>query len=325
MRHFAVRLHSRSLQRLVTVILRKHSDACFRVGWWFRIVQLSTTPRGDSDKEFDASSSVNFVTVEIKMSGDEIGGATLILLGIAIIVCCFWITLRPIAPVALLDRFPGPVTIGVSIPKNLLFFVLSAPLLFGAILCISSSATLANGMMHGHFRGQLLPRLLVLMHLARDTQQALAQIGWAVVVFIGIGSFRFIRKLALSVTGSWGLKLDQEGFNARTLRTNRRWLWRDVGDFDSVAVSSITRQQYRMMPNLRRCLIFNDYRGPDSPVEWLRATGRNRGLREGYEYSAEDLAVIMSAWRKKALEKPRSTSTPLAFDSHTDVTGDETR
>jgi hypothetical protein len=133
--------------------------------------------------------------------------------------------------------------------------------------------------------------------------EALVEIGWAMVALFGVGALLIIRKLALSATGSTGLTLDEDGFTVRTLKLNERHRWQDVGDFDSLAVSRFIRRRYQMVPLSKSCVIFNDYRAPESPIEWLRVTGRNRALREAYEYSAEDLAKALSTWRKEALEK----------------------
>jgi hypothetical protein len=241
-------------------------------------------------------------------------GTILMLLGTSIILYCSWVALRPAelkdasltnlkrtrgGPKALVDRFPGPVNIGVSIPKYLVLFAISCAFFAGAVAIIRSPETFAADS-HGRFRGEGLLHLLVFSHIARDRSQALAQVGWIAAALFGLGAFAIIFKLILSVTGSWGLTLDEEGFTVIALKGNKRHRWLDVGDFDSLAASKIFRRYG--IPFSKSCLVFNDYRAPDSPIKWLRLTGRNRALMEAYEYSGEDLALAMSAWRKQALE-----------------------
>ena len=76
-------------------------------------------------------------------------------------------------------------------------------------------------------------------------------------------------------------------------------------------IACITRQVMYQPPERRyamlfskSCVIFNDYLAPQSPIKWLQLAGRNRALMESYVHSTEDLAMAMSAWRKRASEKP---------------------
>jgi hypothetical protein len=226
-------------------------------------------------------------------------GTILMLFGVSIILYCSWAMFRG-GPNALEDRFPGPVTIGVSIPKYLVLFAICGAFVAGAIAIIRSPEIFAANI-HGRFRGEGLLHLLVFSHVARDMPQAIAQVECFAAPFFGLGAFASLVKLLLSVTGSWGLTLDEEGFTETFLKGSKRYRWLDVGDFESRAVSWTLRKRYGI-PLSKSCLIFNDYRAPDSPIKWLQLTGRNRALMEAYEYSAEDLAAAMSAWRKQALE-----------------------
>ena len=226
------------------------------------------------------------------------------LVGVTIIVYFSWVKQNRTGLNASLDHFPGPVTIGVSIPKYLAFLAGSSIFVAIAIAIIRSPETFAAAS-NGRGRGEAFLHFLVFSHVARDMPQALAEFGWIAAAFFGLGAFAIIVKPILSVTGLWGLTLDEEGFTVTALKSNKRYRWLDVGDFDSLAVSKTIRRRYAM-PLSKSCVIFNDYRAPDSPIEWLRLTGRNCALMEAYEYSAEDLAAAMSAWRKQALENRMS-------------------
>jgi len=196
----------------------------------------------------------------------------------------------------LVDRFPGPLTIGVSIPKYRTLLAVGCAFVALAVAIIHSP----EAFVPRHGRGVGLLHLLVLSHLARDMTQALTQFAWIAAAFFGFGALATFFKLALSVTGWCGLTLDEEGFAVLALKGQKRHRWLDVGDFDSLTLLKAIRQRYGILPE--SCLIFNDYRAPESSIKWLQLAGRNRALVEAYEYSAEDLAAVMSAWRKRALE-----------------------
>jgi hypothetical protein len=241
-------------------------------------------------------------------------GAILMLLGASIILYCSWVALRPGnlklnrgGPHVLADRFPGPVTIGVSIRKYLFLFAIGCAFVAGAIAIIRSSETLAASLAshHGPVRGRIFLHLLIILHLARNMAQAIAILGWVGLTLFGAGALFIILKLILSVWGSCGLTLDGDGFTsgAFTVRgkRNQRFRWLDIGDFDSLELSDTARKRYQVT----RCVIFNHYQAPESPIEWLRLTGRNRALVEAYQYPADDIAVLMSVWRRRALEASR--------------------
>jgi hypothetical protein len=205
----------------------------------------------------------------------------------------------------LLGRFPGPVTIGVSLPRHLALLVIACGFVAAGIAFVRSpetfSAAFATGH-HGSVRGESFLHLLISLHLVRDMPQALAVFGWMTLTFVGFGGLVITLKLILSVSGLWDLTLDRDGFTVRafTVRgeSNLRHRWLDVGDFDSLELSKSARKRY----GVRRCVIFHDYQAPESPIEWLRLTGRNRALVEAYRYPAKDLAELMSAWRSRAIE-----------------------
>jgi hypothetical protein len=201
----------------------------------------------------------------------------------------------------LLDQFPGPLMIGVSIPKYL--FVLAGAGVFVAmgIWFIQSAETIsaALGTSHGAVRGEGFLRLLILLRMARDMPQAVAELGWVAFIFGGVGALFGTVRLMCGVTGLWGLTLDREGFIVRALKRNICHNWAEVGDFDSLELPRSTR---RRMSLSKSCVVFNDYRAPESPIKWLRFAGRNRALIESYEYTAEVLAPAMSIWRERALE-----------------------
>jgi hypothetical protein len=143
-------------------------------------------------------------------------GTFLMLLGVSIILYCSWAMLRG-DPNALADRFPGPVTIGVSIPRYLVLFAICGAFAAEAIAIFLSPETFAVNT-HGRFRGEGLLHLLVFLHVARDKPQAIAQFGCFAAALSGVGALAWLVKPLLSITGSWGLTLDEEGFTETFLR-----------------------------------------------------------------------------------------------------------
>jgi hypothetical protein len=235
------------------------------------------------------------------------------LLGASIILYCSWVALRSGnlklnrgGPHALADRFPGPVTIGVSIRKYLFLLATGCAFVAVAIAIIRSSETLAASLATtDRVRGQIFLHLLIILHLAHNMAQAIAILGWVTLTLFGAGALFIILKLILSVWGSCGLTFDGDGFtsSAFTVRgkRNRRFRWLDIGDFDTLKLSDAARKRYQVT----RCVIFNHHQAPESPIEWLRPTGRNCALVEAYQYPADDIAVLMSVWRRRALEASR--------------------
>jgi hypothetical protein len=149
--------------------------------------------------------------------------------------------------------------------------------------------------LHSEVRGFL--QLLILLRVARDMPQALSEVGWFTIALFGFGALAVTRFILYGATGLLGLKLDKHGFIVKSLKRNIRHDWADVGDFDFLKVPNTVRR----WPLSRRCVMFNDYRSPESPIKWLRLNGRNRVLVESYEYPAEVLATVMSIWRERAL------------------------
>lgn len=152
---------------------------------------------------------------------------------------------------------------------------------------------------HAPFRGVGFLHLLVLLRVAHDMPQAIVELGWFELILGGVGVFGGTLTLMRGVTGVWGLTLDRDGFTAKSLKRSSRHNWADVGDFDTVKVPKTVRR----WPLARRCVMFNDYRAPESPVEWIRLTGRNRVLIGSYEYPAAVLATAMAIWRERALHE----------------------
>jgi hypothetical protein len=204
-------------------------------------------------------------------------------------------------PDTLLDRFPGPLTISVSIRKYLFALAMGGLFMALGIWFVSRPDAIAVTLKtsHGAVRGEGWLYLLILLRLARDMPQAIAEVGWFALISFGLADLFITGKLFLGVTGFWGLTLDGEGFTIIALKQNKRHLWVDVGDFESQERYRLGRRPMRFSKNF---LVFNDYRAPKSPIKWLQRSGRNRALVENYEYSPEELAVFMSAWRERALE-----------------------
>jgi len=200
---------------------------------------------------------------------------------------------------ALLDHFPGPLTIGFSIWRHLLVLPGASLFVVGGIWMIQSAGAIATTLASRHAQSGYLGllRLLIYLRAARDLPQAVAEAGAFVLIFGGLVALIVITSLVCSVAGLTGLTLDKNGFLVKGLKRNSRYGWADVGDFDTV---ELPRSRGRW-PLSMRCVMFNDYRAPETPIVWLRLAGRNRALVASYEYSAEVLASAMSIWREWAL------------------------
>jgi hypothetical protein len=196
---------------------------------------------------------------------------------------------------ALLAQFPGPLIIGLSVPKYLLLLTFAGIFIAGGVVFIRFSELFASSLTdsHGAVRGEGLLRLLVLLHVARDMREAIAEFGWVALAFGGFGGLNIVLKLVLGITGLCGLTLDREGFVVKDLRRSNYHRWSDVGDFDSLELPGIRVA--------RKYVVFNDYRAPETPDDFLRSIGRNRALIETYQCPAENLAVLMSVWREWAV------------------------
>jgi hypothetical protein len=194
---------------------------------------------------------------------------------------------------ALLARYPGPVSIGPSVPKLLLALTIAGVFIAIAVAFIRFPEffTASAGTSHGAVRGEWLFRLLILLGVARDMREALAEFGWAMLAFFGIIGLAGIVKIVPGVAGLYGLTLDGEGFVVEGLWRSTYHRWSDVGDFESRELPRAGSLGFG-----RERLVFNDYRAPKTPIEWLRLTGRNRALTERYQFPADDLAVLMSVW-----------------------------
>ena len=199
----------------------------------------------------------------------------------------------------LLDHYPGPVMIGISITRYLLAVAGMGAFIAAGIWFIHSARTLAPvfNSPHAPFRGEGFLYLLITLRLARDMPQAISELGWFAIALFGFGALAGTLRLVSGVIGLSGLTLDKNGFIVKGLKRNIRHDWADVGDFDTMKLPKTVRRS----PLSRRCVTFNDYRAPETPIEWLRLTGRNRVLLESYEYPAEVLAPAMSIWRERAL------------------------
>jgi hypothetical protein len=200
---------------------------------------------------------------------------------------------------ALLNHYPGPMMIGASITRYLLAIACSGIFVVAGIWLIlfedRFAAIIATH--HAPFRGEGFLYLLILLRVAHDMPQAIMELGWFAVILGGVGVFGGTLTLMRGVTGVWGLTLDRDGFIAKSVKGSSRHNWADVGDFDTLEVPKIVRR--RLLA--RSCVMFNDYRAPESPTEWIRRAGRNRVLIGSYEYPAEVLAPAMSIWRERAL------------------------
>lgn len=199
---------------------------------------------------------------------------------------------------ALLSHFPGPLAIGVSITRYLFALACAGVFITAGAWFIHSAEAIARtlALRHAPFSEAFL-YLLISLRVARDAPQGVAELGWVALVFGGVGALAVATALISSTAGLSGLTFDKDGFTVKPLRRNIRHDWADVGDFDILIVPKTLRR----WPLARRCVMFNNYRAPETPIKWLRRTGRNRVLVASYEYPADVLAPAMSIWRERAL------------------------
>jgi hypothetical protein len=191
----------------------------------------------------------------------------------------------------LLGQFPGSQTLRRSLSKWLRLLAIGIVFVALGIVLIGTPETFSNGWLANRFG-----TLFISLGLARETPEAVTEIGWVAVVFFGIGCFISIITL---LPGAAGLTLDKEGFVVRSLFRRRSYQWLDVGEFEVVEVKYGFGSQ--------KVVGFNDHLAAGSTMAAanLKLTGRNSALSDTYGLSVEDLARLMSLWRERALSIPK--------------------
>lgn len=92
------------------------------------------------------------------------------------------------------------------------------------------------------------------------------------------------------------LTLDSEGMKLTTLRSTKRWRWRDVDEFTPVA--SVTRGA-KVIP-VRQIIGFND-RNAKRPGRLALQSGKNSIFANQFAVSDQELALALNFWRRRAV------------------------
>ena len=169
---------------------------------------------------------------------------------------------------AVLQRFPGPVTLKASRKKW-------AFMLAGALVIIA----------------------FCIYALAFDPGPLPAS--YRVVFWVGLAGFAFVIPMAIAILVSpraSRLVLDRNGFQFVYLFGSSRYLWKHVTDF---AVFNISAGQGEI-----GVVEFDDITRLNSNISLLNKSlaGRNYAFADTYGLTAEDLARLMNQWRERALK-----------------------
>jgi hypothetical protein len=185
---------------------------------------------------------------------------------------------------ALLDRFPGPLTLDPSRRKWLLVVAIGVVFILGAALLIRDPAGSSDTAV-----GRGVGGIVVTLGLARDRAAATTAIGWIALVIFALATIVGLLNL---LPGAAGLTLGRDGFRTRNLFRRHDYKWADVSDIAGVR-----------LPSLSRCVAFNDrlVQGSRLARTNVRLVGRNSALPDTYGLSVDDLAQLMSLWRERAL------------------------
>jgi hypothetical protein len=113
---------------------------------------------------------------------------------------------------------------------------------------------------------------------------------WLVSVFFAFGS---IVAAIMLLPGAGALTLDGDGFQATSLFRRHRSRWQDVTGFAAAAIP----------PSFQKLVVFDDIKMTGRTMAKLSVAiaGHNAGLPDTYGFSADDLARLMTAWRKRAV------------------------
>lgn len=145
---------------------------------------------------------------------------------------------------ALLDYFPGPLMIRASITRYLLAITCCGIFVAAGIwfILFANSIAAIIATRHAPFRGDGFLHLLLLLRVAHDMPQAIAELGWFAPILGGVGVLAGTLTLMRGVTGTWGVTLDRDGFIAKPAKRSSRHDWADVGDFDTLEVPKTLRR-----------------------------------------------------------------------------------
>jgi hypothetical protein len=167
--------------------------------------------------------------------------------------------------VALLERFPGPVTLYLSPNKLLLVLAGCSVLAFGAALIVRDGHIVG---WYGHM------------------------IVWLGLVFFAACALKAALALLLPNVGA--LTLDRGGFEFVGLFRRFRTRWQDTSGF-------VARRIHP--PHLIRGVLYNDAAVGSRLIGKLNDAlmGHTSGLMPFYEVSVDELAWLMTMWRERAL------------------------
>jgi hypothetical protein len=114
--------------------------------------------------------------------------------------------------------------------------------------------------------------------------------GWLVLIFFGLAA---VVAAAAMLPGAGGLALDRDGFEATNLFRRHRTLWQDSTGF----------QAARIPPARQMWVVYDDVTQSTRSIAKFNVgiVGRNAALPDTYGLSADDLAQLMTQWRKRAL------------------------
>lgn len=164
---------------------------------------------------------------------------------------------------SLAAQFPGPVILRASVRKLLFLALMAAG--FGGVT------------------------LWMVLHEAPST--AMQLLLWpGVALFLGGVPF-----LILTAIRGSALHLDETGFTVMQLGRARRVRWRDVGVFEPVS----------MPGSGQRLVTFDDASAGATRLGVINRhlIGRNAGLPDSYGLDPDALASLLTAWRKRALQR----------------------
>ncbi len=191
-------------------------------------------------------------------------------------------------PIAvLLDRFPGPQALQRSMSKWLRLLAIGIVFVALGIAFIHSPGTFSDTWVANGFGA-----VIIGLGLAHDTMQVVREVGWAAVVFFGIGCLVSVLTL---IPGTSGLTLGKEGFVIRNLFRRISYQWPNVGEFAVVTI--------KYGAGSKKLVGFNDRLAATSTGAAInvKLTGRNSALPDTYNLSVKDLARLMTLWRERVV------------------------
>jgi len=119
------------------------------------------------------------------------------------------------------------------------------------------------------------------------------QKGWFVLIVFGLFT---ATAAAMLLPHAGSLTLHADGFETKSLFRRYRALWQEVSEFKAV----------RIPPSMQRMVLYDDFNLKGAVAKLNAAlTGHAAGLPDTYGFSADELAALMTDWRKRALDRER--------------------